>query len=67
MDASRVKSSHLVDDRIQGLLRRIGVTVMFPGLVTSLAATLTAPDEKSNPSSMLVSRVLASDRREPVG
>ena len=40
---------------------------MFPGLVTSLAATLTAPDEKSNPSSMLVSRVLASDRREPVG
>jgi len=61
------KSSQLVDDRIQGLLRRVGITAMFPGLVTSLAATLNAPDEKPNPSSMLVSRVLASDRREPVG
>jgi hypothetical protein len=59
--------SQLVDDRIQGLLRCVGITAMFPGLVASLAATLNAPDEKSNPSSMLVSRVLASDRREPVG
>jgi hypothetical protein len=41
--------SHLVDDRSQGLLRRVGVDVAFPGLVTFLTAALDAPAEKVEP------------------
>ena len=41
--------SHLVDDRSQRLLRRVGVDVAFPGLVTFLAATLDAPAEEVEP------------------
>src|SRR5215207_5787366 len=41
--------SYLVEDRSQRLLRRVGIDVAFPGLVTFLAATLDAPAEEVEP------------------